>query len=283
VDLPPLRDGTPAAPVFVATGTAGQIAVGADTAWLIEDPLASLFCSPASSVRGISLADPDAGGAVVPLGGPAGDIAVDPQGRPVIAMPCANRIVRVDGTTVEPVLEVQGASAVTIADDKLWAMGHLDGEMAHLILASVPLDGDGEPELLDLPTLEERADAPEFDETGQGASLQITADLASAYDLAILPDGEHVAILVAAVYISMPVGDAGFGVPILPEVTMITYEYQLVQLATGLGAQRLRTSCTIEWEHDAVIDDFRCGRAPGQDESAVTFVPAGLTALYGSR
>lgn len=282
VDLPGLIAGTPAAPVIVPTGVPGEVAVSADRAWLVEDPLASLFCSPSSSVRSISLADPE-DTQLIPLGGPAGDIAIDPAGRPLIAMPCgAQQIVTLDGTELVPLLSVDGASAVTVANGKIWAMGHVDGEAAHLILASVPLEG-GEPELLDLPTLEERAVAPEFDGPGQGASIQATADLASAFDLAVLPDGEHVAILVAAAYLTDEVGDAGFGVPILPEVTMITYEYQLVQLDTGLGAQRLRTSCSIEWAHNAVIDDFRCGLAPGQDEADVTFVPVGLTALYGSR
>lgn len=279
VELPALRDGAPVEPTFVATGPTGSIAVSADTAWVVIDPLASLFCMPMSSLLAIPLDDPAAAAAPMPFGAPASDLAVDPDGRPLIVLPCADQIV---DDTLTPVLEVDGVSAVTVAGDTIWATGHVDGEAAHIILASVPLDG-GEPSLLDLPTLEERALAPEFDAPGQGASIQATADLASAYDLAILPDGEHAAILVAAVYLTDEVGDAGFGIPILPAVTMVTYEYQLVQLDSGLGAQRLRTSCSIEWEPGAVIDDFRCGLAPGQDESAVTFVPEGVTALYGSR
>jgi len=282
VDLPSLRAGTPTAAEFVATGDNGRIAVGNAAAWVIQDPLDNLFCQGESAVLEIPLDDPSSAGPAVALGEPAGDLAIAPDGRPIIAMVCDSQLVAIEAGEVVPVANVEGLSTVTIADGKLWAMGHVDGEAAHLILASVPLAG-GEPSLLDLPTLEERADAPEFDAPGQGASIQVTADLASAFDLAVLPDGEHVAILVAAIYFTEEVGDAGFGVPILPAVTMITYEYQLVQLATGLGAQRLRMSCEIEWEPGAVIDEFRCGQAPGQDLAAQPFIPAGLTALYGSR
>ncbi len=264
---------------FVATPPVGQLAVSADTVWVIVDPLNSLFCSPMSSLLAIPLDDPASAGDPVPLDAPASDLAVDRDGRPLVVLPCADRIV---DESLTPVLEVDGVSAVTVAGDTIWATGHVDGEAAHIILASVPLAG-GEPALIDLPTLEERALAPEFDAPGQNASIQATADLASAYDLTVLPDGEHAAILVAAVYFTEEVGDAGFGVPILPAVTMVTYEYQLVQLDSGLGAQRLRTSCSIEWEPGAYVDDFRCGQAPGQDVSSVSFTPEGLSALYGSR
>lgn len=78
-------------------------------------------------------------------------------------------------------------------------------------------------------------------------------------------------------------GDAGGGQPILPAMQMITYEYQLVQLDIGLGAQRLRAWCEITWDPGALLDDFRCARAPGQDEAPMTFQPGELTAIFGSR
>lgn len=64
---------------------------------------------------------------------------------------------------------------------------------------------------------------------------------------------------------------------------MITYEYQLVQLDTGLAAQRLRLSCDITWQPGALLDDFRCARAPGQDEAPVPFAATDLSVLHGSR
>lgn len=70
---------------------------------------------------------------------------------------------------------------------------------------------------------------------------------------------------------------------IVPAIDMIVHDYQLVQLDTGLGAQRLRLSCALTWEPGALLDDFRCGRVPGQDEAAAPFMPADVTAIYGSR
>ena len=161
-------------------------------------------------------------------------------------------------------------------------MGHVDGEFAHLILASAQLDGS-ERTVLDLSTLEERAVATALVVAGQDGLVRMTADLASAFDMAVLPDGEHVAILVAAIYITEATGDAGGGQPILPVVRMVTYEYQLIQLSTGLAAQRLRTTCAISWDPGALLDDFDCAQAPGQDLSELDFIPSRLTSLFGSR
>ena len=63
----------------------------------------------------------------------------------------------------------------------------------------------------------------------------------------------------------------------------ITFEYQQVQLDTGLAAQRLRLSCEISWEPGALLDDFRSARVPGQDEAPVAFAATDLSVLYGSR
>lgn len=280
VDLDRLGDAD--AVRFVATEAAGEVAVGNDTAWVLQNPLASLACTGDSSVAAIEL---DAGTAAdsVDLGGPAVDIVAG-NGVVYAAMPCSNQVVKVLAGAVQPtpVLEVAGASALSLARGRLWAMGHIDGEFAHLILASSLVDGSDR-KVLDLPTLEERAVATALVGPGQDGLIRMTADLASASEMTVLPDGEHVAILVTAVYLTDSSGDAGNGQPILPVVQMVTYEYQLVQLATGLPAQRLRTTCAISWDPGALLDDFACARAPGQDVSVVDFVPRRITALFGAR
>ena len=91
------------------------------------------------------------------------------------------------------------------------------------------------------------------------------------------------AIVVAAGYLTEPSGGDGGGPPVIPSLTLVTFEYQLIQLDTGLAAQRLRLSCDITWEPGALLDGFVCDLAPGQDEVASPFVPTDLTVLYGSR
>ncbi|HUH05346.1 MAG TPA: hypothetical protein VML75_25290 [Kofleriaceae bacterium] len=272
-------------PVFVPTSSASSIAIHGDTVWVLQDRLASIFCVGESTILTLSLADPLASGSTIVLGTAATDLAVDPAtGAVMVALACLNRVVMIADPQAPPValLDVPGASAVAVARGRVWVMGHRDGEGAHLILASVAVDG-GAVDILEMPTLEERAEAVALSQTGQGGLIQMTADLAAAGEIAVLPDGEHVAILVTAVYGTLPAGDAGGGQPIVPKLTMITYEYQLVQLDTGLAAQRLRVYCSIEWDPGALLDDFACAQAPGQDEAAISFIPTDLTVLYGSR
>jgi hypothetical protein len=286
VELAALRAGAPAEPVFVVTCAPGQLAVSNDTAWVMLDPLDNIFCMGASSAAAIALADPASGaGEPIAFGRPAGDVAIEPAtGTAFVTMPCDDEVIALAGPGAEPetVLAVDGASSVTVARDRVWALGHVDGENAHLILASTPLRG-GDVDVLAMPTLEERAVATELELAGQDGVVQMTADLASGFDIAVLPDGEHVSIRVTAGYGTQPAGDAGGGQPIVPELLMVTHEYQLVQLDTGLAAQRLRTSCEITWTPGALLDDFECAQAPGQDLADLVVVPSGVTALYGSR
>lgn len=283
IDLEAALAGDAVEAVFVPTSAPASVAVADDRAWIVIDP-PTFFCGGESSIVEIDLA---AQTALPPLGlgVAAGDLAYEPLSDTVfIASGCTDSVLALTDGAVgpSPLPSVPGASALGVARGQLWAMGHLDGDDAHLILASVPLEG-GEPDVLDFPPLEDRALATALSETGQDALIRMTPDLASAVDLTVMPDGEHVGILVAAISITTPTGDAGDGQFIIPEVRMITFEYQLAQLDTGLAAQRLRTSCEIEWEPGALLDDFECGLAPGQDELSIDFVPTGVSALYGSR
>lgn len=288
VDLGELRGGGGEA-VFVPAVEPGELAVGGGLVWAVLDPVDSLFCTGTSSVLAIPVDDPASAAPPVALDRKATDLVVDPAtGAAFVVEPCGggreSALVRfaAPGAAPEPWLSVPGLSAVTLARDRLWVTGHVDGADAHITLASVSLAG-GDPEVLDLPTTEGRALATELVAAGQDGLIGMTADLSSSYALSVLPDGEHVAIVIAAVYSTEPAGDAGGGQPIIPEITMVTYEYQLVQLDTGLGAQRVRLSCSISWEPGALLDDFACALAPGQDAADVDFVPGDLSVLYGSR
>lgn len=284
VDLDVVRAGDEPRPTFVPTARPGEVAIAGDLAWILLDPLVGFSCAGESSVMTIDLTDPTAELPATPLDQRATRIAVDPaSGAAYVVIACASEIVRIGepGAAPEPFLQLAGASTVTIERDRLWANGHVDGEGAHITLASAPLAG-GQATVLDLPTLEERAIATALAQQGQDGVIQMTADLASAYDLSVLPDGEHVAILVAAGYITDPAGDDGTGRPVVPKITLVSYEYQLVQLDTGLGAQRLRTWCDITWDPGALLDEFECARAPGQDTTDLPFVPDNLATLFGS-
>jgi hypothetical protein len=270
---------------FHPSEPASAVTFVGDRVWLLENRLDNIFCQGTSSMLGVRADDP-ADQIEVPLTSAASDIAADrASGTLYVALGCEGQVAAIDTATADQeqrsFVDLPGPTAIAVARGRLWAMGHINGDDAHLIAVSVSLAGD-DLRRLDLPTLEERAVARELAAPGQNGHIQMTADLASAFDLSVLPDGRHIAILVAAGYNSQPSGDSG-GVPIIPNLTMVTYEYQLVDLSTGLGAQRLRTSCAIDWEPGAVLDDFDCARAPGQDLSTRSFVPTRLTALFGER
>ncbi len=282
VDLAALRAGSPATPVFLDTDTPQSVAVSADGAWLLSNAMAPFFCAGSTQVQAITLGETPALGDPLDLGEVAVDVAASPDGSAFIALPCSHRVVSLApaATVLEDRLDLEGASALAVARGRLWAAGHHDGADAHLIIASQPLAG-GDATTLMMPTTEERAVAVALENSGQDGLVQMTADLSAAARIDVLPDDEHVAILVVAGYNADPTGDAGGGQPIVPGLQMVTHEYQLVQLDTGLAAQRLRLSCTIQWDPGALLDDFACARAPGQDELPTGFTPTDIATLFG--
>lgn len=283
VELAALRAGAEVTPARVPATRPGAIALGGGTAWVVDEPSDDLFCTARSTVRAIPLDDP-ASAAAIPLGTAGGEIAATPDGEAAfVVRACSGEVVRIarDGAT-SPVPAVAGASSVTVARGRLWIGGHVDGADAHLLLGSVPLAG-GDLDLLALPTTVERAVAVDLVEAGQDGLIEVTADLSAPSHVTVLPDGEHVALILTAGYLTEPAGDAGGGQPVIPALRMITSEYQLVQLDTGLGAQRLRLRCDLTWEPGALLDEFACDRAPGQDVLDAAVSPTGLGALYGSR
>ncbi len=282
VDLSALRAGDPVAATFIDTDVPQAVAAANDAAWLLSNPMAPFFCAGATQVQAISLGDAPAAGDPLGLGEVAVSVAAAPTGEALIALPCSHRVVSLapNSTVLEDRMPLEGAAALSVARGRLWAAGHHDGADAHLILASQPLAG-GDVTTLMLPTTEERAVAVALENSGQDGLVQMTADLSAPQRIDVLPDDEHVAILVVAGYNADATGDAGGGQPIIPHLQMVTHEYQLVQLDTGLAAQRLRLACSIDWDPGALLDDFVCARAPGQDELPAGLVPTDLATLFG--
>jgi hypothetical protein len=284
VDLQALRAGAAVAPAFVAIDRPGAIGIAGGVVWVLKNPNDSLFCGGTSSVVSVPL-DAPAASPDIALTSRATDLTVDPgSGAAIVNIGCGNEVVAIDapGGAPRSVYAAPGVGAVTVARGRLWMTGHVEGPDAHLSIIDMNLDGS-DPHTLALPNTEERAVAVALEEAGQDGEIRLTADLHTAFALSVLPDGAHVAILEIAAYIGQASGDAGGGRPIIPEMQMITYEYQLVQLDTGLAAQRLRLSCEISWEPGALLDAFRCARVPGQDEAPVPFTATDLSVLYGSR
>jgi hypothetical protein len=284
IDLEALRDSAPVPPTFVAIDKPGAIAIGGGVVWVLVDPIDSLFCGGTSSVVSVPLDAPTASTAI-PLAARAGTLTADPDsGAAIVAVGCADEIVAIDapGGTPRTVYASPGLGAVTVANGRIWATGTVNGVDAHLTLTSFDLDGS-DPHTVTLPTTEEHAVATALEAAGQDGQLRLTADLHTAFAVSVLPDGAHVAIVDIAAYIGLASGDAGGGRPIVPDMQMIAYEYQLVELDTGLSAQRLRLSCEISWEPGALLDSFRCDTAPGQDEAPAPFAATDLSVLYGSR
>jgi hypothetical protein len=297
VDLEVLRRG-PATPVFVAIADAGAVAVSAATAHVLAlpsvpgPPPAYLEdCSQASEIVPVPLAAPRAGTRIT-LAGAARDLAVTPDGGTIFAaQPCQGAVVAITsgGATQVRILTVPGATDVSIAGGRVHAVGAASQPGGvHLVLASAQLDGRGATRL-DLPATQELAQSRDLSGNGQAAEVRIDADRLDAFALSVLPDGRHVALLVHGSYhadeVVLPVDIAGieYDETILPRMDVEAYEYQLIDLTTGTLAQRLRTSCKIDWERNvAVLDDWRCASAAGHGSAMEDFVPRQAAVLFGA-
>jgi hypothetical protein len=113
--------------------------------------------------------------------------------------------------------QLTGAGAVAVFDDRVWGVGALppgDGKTRRLLLVSIALDGTGETRL-ELPPAQERAQSTDFSSDGQYAEQRMDADTLDAYDLALVPGADEVAILTTAYYQAGAVGDF-LGAPIIP-------------------------------------------------------------------
>jgi hypothetical protein len=225
------------------------------------------------------------------VAGAARDVALGEDGTTlVVAEPCADGVfaVRAGGTNQKKLATVASPTNVAVNGARVWGVGRESTGGAHLVLASANLDGTVLPPLTLRPT-QELAKSTDLTEAGQTTEVRLDPDMVDAYSLSVLPDGHSVALLVHATYHAQPIvrpvsfNGTIFDETIVPGIDMETYEYQLIDVTTGLLTQRLRTSCDIHWDPGAVLDNWACARAAGQDTTDMDFVPNQVTVLYGAR
>jgi hypothetical protein len=288
VDLAALRRGAAGA-TFIEIENAGAAALTTDTAYVLAEP--SLPGPPPDYVEQCGRPSrlvpvPLAGGeprAPIILAGAARDLVATPDGQALlVAQPCQNVVNRVttNGSSQIRVVSVPNPTDVAVAVGRVWAVGRTgEAGAVRLVLAAASLDGSS-PSRLDFPLTQEVAQSTDLTEGGQFAEVRLGADRVDAVGLSVLPDGRHVALLVHGSYHGDEVLRGG--TTILPRMDLETYEYALMDVTSGVAAQRLRTSCEISWERNtALLDDWACAVLPGQDAVVDEFVPTQLAVTYG--
>ncbi len=297
IDLSALRAGTATAQ-FVALGAVGAVAIGsrsaADQVIALIDPASEIGCpiGPPSSLATISMTDAAQTGASIELANPINDLAISDDGRFVIvADGCDNALITIDldsdavATTLTSLSDV---SAVATSDDRVWAVGTMppsESAARRLVLLSIGLDGDNETRV-ELPPWQARARALDFTAPGQSGEQILDADSLIAYDLALVPGADQLALLLRGYYAGSEQGTF-LGSPIIPAMELTTHEYLLVNSSTTSVVHRVRTNCDLSWESSGfnppVLDDWECSRAPGQDIAAAPYLPTQVSVLYGAR
>jgi hypothetical protein len=276
--------------VQVAVGQTARVAASSTTAWALVAGWDDNGCG-ASQVVPIDLTSMTAGAPVIADRAVA-DLAVEPRsGTLLVALPCdgVGKVGVLSGTGAGAMLsqsfDVQGAMQVVVAGGRIYAAGRVQAPGgSHVVLASVGIDGSNMTHL-DLPVPEERALSTEFDTNGQAAEVRINADGVRVLDMAVLPDGARVALIVSSSYHGDKTGDPGL-LPfesIIPAIDLSTWEYQLLDVSTGVPLQRMRTRCVADWTHNSYLDNFQCTQAAGQDQAPTAFQPTRVTVLYGDR
>lgn len=299
VDLTALRRG-PAAATFAAVERPGAVAVTDEAAYVLVDasrpgppPDFTEDCSRVSRVIPVPLATPQTPRPAFSLAGAARDVTVSERGDALfVAQTCQNSVTRVatDGGSQLRVLTVPSPTVVAVSGSRVWAVGATSGAAGvGLVLATATVEG-AQASRLDFPTTQELAQTDDLAEGGQIAEVRLDADRLEALGVSVLPDARHVALLVHGSYhgdeVVRPilVGGNIVNQVILPAIDLDTYEYQLVDVTTGVAAQRLRTSCAIDWERGvAFLDEWSCAALPGQETAEDEFVARQVAVLYGGQ
>ena len=292
IDLEALRRSSTATAAFVKLAGAGAVAVTADTAWALVDPslpgpppIFAEDCSRPSKLVAVPLASPMQPRAPIVIAGAARDVAAAPDGLSLlVAQRCQNVVTRVaaSGASQLRVFSVPNPNDVAVAGGRVWAVGATgEANAVRLVLSSASLDGSS-PSRIDFPLTQELAESNDLAEDGQIAEVRLGADRLDAFALSVLPDGRNVALLVHGSYHADEVVRSG--TVLLPRLDLESYEYLLVDATTGIAAQRLRTSCSIEWEQGtALLDDWSCASLPGQETAEVPYIPRQAAVLYGGQ
>jgi hypothetical protein len=293
VDLVALRVGDATAG-FAAIDGAASVAVGDGTAYVLTNAAQPMSCAAPSQIVPVPLAPTPSPGTPIPLASGARDLAVVTRGPRagslIVAEPCQNALViaNADGSGQTALLQVPNLTSVAVSDQRVWGIGWRGSASAlNLVLASVGFDGQA-PTSLSLAPSEALAQSNDLTEPGQVTEDRLGADALEPYELTILPGARHAALLLHGqfhadqVIRSVAIGGTVVNQIILPRIDMQTEEYVLIDVTAGAAAQRLRTRCAIDWEHDvAVIDDWSCATSPGQDVAADSYTPLHHAVLYG--
>jgi hypothetical protein len=298
VDLTALRRGSTSGVAFSAITNPGGVTVSADTAYVLSNPAVGDTCAGASSIIPFPLALPPRAGSPIVLTSQARDVAVVTSGPRagmlIAAMTCMDALVVVSGGSGAPtpnIVSMPKPTSVAISGGRVWGIGHAGGDsQVHLVLSSSALDGTS-PTELDMPVVQEEASADALSNPPDVDSVaRINADMLDAWDLAVLPDAKHVALIQHAKFHSAAVTAIQDGIPpvvveVMPPLDMETYEYNLIDVGTGVLVHRVRTSCTIMYpiDNSILLDDWSCTNAPNQDTTNETLIPTHLAALYGDK
>jgi hypothetical protein len=290
VDLDELRGGAAEAR-NVDLASASAIALDATTAYVITD--GSQVCTGApSALLAIGLIGAQPVGNLA-LGSTASDVAVDAEsGALAVAQPCRGMVVAIaslDDAAPVDLLPVPAPTTVAASRGRIWAMGSSPGT-GSLVLASIGFGGDDMTSVV-LPAAEQSARTSDLSEPGQSAEVRITADTIRAIDMAVLPDGQRVALVSYAQYHSDEIDRfLGFSpVIVFPAIDVQTNEYMLIDARGGGVLQRMRTTCNLttsasDWGPELIDPaSWQCGTNPGQDVSGEAFSPTHVAVLYGDR
>jgi hypothetical protein len=270
-------------------------------------------CAGTSSIVEVTVAAP-ADAQAMALDKAVSDIATSADATTLYAtLPCEGQIAQLDGTTFTNVAPLERAAVLAVAGNRVWAagahastpvcangscaqgaqpscpqqvsgmIGYVD-QGAHLILASIPLEG-GTATDIDLP---ERRETMLSTDDPAGVAAQVLRPLsARPLDLVALPGGQYLALVVASEYYTTArVESTGFGDEIvLPCLDATTGDWMLIDTASTSIAERVRTQCDLTvGPSDSIFQGFACEDPPaGEQVQGMGYQPISVGALFGAR
>jgi hypothetical protein len=290
----------------VATGLVGRVA----------PPLGPLDpCSGNSSLLAVDVDSPDPSATPQATGQAVADLAAAPDVATLFAaLPCSNKVAKVEGITFTDFTALPRASAIAVANQRLWAAGAkpavpdcqnasgvdvpcaanaMSGCSAtgtapivfvttgsSLVVESIPVAG-GTPQEVDVPDVRETIISLQ-DSAHQHAQVLRTFGL-QPLDLVVLPGGQYVSLITKNTYYIAALGTQS--AIILPCIEATTGNWVLMDMASASVAQRVRTRCDkVVGPSDSIFTDWDCDDPPeGQAPTQGAYMPTSVGALFGAR
>jgi len=281
----------------------------------VAPPLGPLDpCSGASSLLTVDIDTPDPTATPVATGQAIADIAASPDSSMLFAaLPCANKVARIDGTTFSDVAVLPRAAVITVANERIWAAGtkpstpvctNSSGTTvtcpanamsgcsatgtaivfvttgASLVVSSIPIAG-GMPTEVDVPDARETIISLQ-DDAKQHAQVLRTFSL-QPLDLVTLPGSQYVSLVTKNTYYIAALGNSS-GI-ILPCLEATTGNWLLMDMASASVTSRVRTNCDPFFgPSNSIFTDWDCDAAPeGQASTQGDYMPISVGALFGAR